>query len=37
MDSIHVHEFVSADGVIDAPVWSFEYSSCPACLRQSVL
>ena len=22
---IHVHEFMSLDGVIDAPVWSFEY------------
>jgi dihydrofolate reductase len=23
--AIHVHEFMSADGVIDAPVWTFEY------------
>jgi dihydrofolate reductase len=23
--AIHVHEFMSLDGVIDAPVWSFEY------------
>jgi dihydrofolate reductase len=22
---IHVHEFMSADGVIDAPTWTFEY------------
>ena len=22
---IHVHEFMSLDGVIDAPVWTFEY------------
>ncbi|HEX6388646.1 MAG TPA: dihydrofolate reductase family protein [Solirubrobacteraceae bacterium] len=22
---IHVHEFMSADGVIDAPVWTFDY------------
>ena len=22
---IHVHEFMSLDGVIDAPVWSFDY------------
>ena len=25
MGEIHVHEFMSADGVIDAPVWTFEY------------
>ena len=25
MGAIHVHEFMSADGVIDAPVWTFEY------------
>jgi dihydrofolate reductase len=23
--AIHVHEFMSADGVIDAPVWTFDY------------
>ena len=23
--AIHVHEFMSLDGVIDAPVWSFDY------------
>ncbi|HWM01323.1 MAG TPA: dihydrofolate reductase family protein [Actinophytocola sp.] len=32
MGSIHVHEFVSADGVIDAPVWSFEYEFLPGML-----
>lgn len=26
---IHVHEFMSADGVIDAPVWTFEYGFDP--------
>ncbi len=25
MGEIHVHEFISADGVIDAPVWTFPY------------
>jgi dihydrofolate reductase len=25
MGEIHVHEFTSLDGVIDAPVWTFEY------------
>src|SRR5215210_4456102 len=25
MGEIHVHEFMSADGVIDAPTWTFEY------------
>ena len=25
MGSIHVHEFMSADGVIDAPTWTFDY------------
>jgi dihydrofolate reductase len=25
MGEIHVHEFMSADGVIDAPLWTFEY------------
>jgi dihydrofolate reductase len=27
---IHVHEFISLDGVIDAPVWTFEYGFDPA-------
>jgi dihydrofolate reductase len=26
---IHVHEFMSLDGVIDAPVWTFEYGFEP--------
>ena len=26
---IHVHEFMSADGVIDAPVWTFDYGFDP--------
>src|SRR6187455_1952190 len=25
MGEIHVHEFMTADGIIDAPVWTFEY------------
>ena len=29
MGEIHVHEFMSADGVIDAPVWTFEYGFDP--------
>src|SRR6188768_569814 len=27
--AIHVHEFMSFDGVIDAPVWTFEYGFDP--------
>ena len=30
MGEIHVHEFMSADGVIDAPVWTFDYGFDPA-------
>ena len=29
MGAIHVHEFISLDGVIDAPTWSFEYGFDP--------
>jgi len=29
MGEIHVHEFMSLDGVIDAPVWTFEYGFLP--------
>ena len=29
MGEIHVHEFMSVDGVIDAPVWTFEYGFDP--------
>ena len=29
MGEIHVHEFISLDGVIDAPVWTFEYGFHP--------
>ena len=25
MGEIHVHEFMTADGIIDAPIWTFEY------------
>jgi dihydrofolate reductase len=27
--AIHVHEFMSLDGVIDAPVWTFDYGFLP--------
>jgi dihydrofolate reductase len=27
--AIHVHEFISLDGVIDAPTWTFEYGFDP--------
>ena len=29
MGAIHVHEFISLDGVIDAPVWTFDYGFDP--------
>jgi len=29
MGSIHVHEFISLDGVIDAPTWTFDYEVLP--------
>jgi dihydrofolate reductase len=29
MGEIHVHEFMSADGVIDTPTWTFEYGFDP--------
>jgi len=29
MGEIHVHEFTSLDGVIDAPTWAFEYGFDP--------
>src|SRR5919201_6285868 len=29
MGEIHVHEFMSLDGVIDAPTWTFEYGFLP--------
>ena len=29
MGEIHVHEFTSLDGVIDAPVWTFDYGFRP--------
>ena len=29
MGAIHVHEFMSLDGVIDAPTWTFEYGFTP--------
>jgi len=29
MGAIHVHEFMSLDGVIDAPTWAFDYGFDP--------
>jgi dihydrofolate reductase len=29
MGAIHVHEFITLDGVIDAPTWTFEYGFDP--------
>jgi dihydrofolate reductase len=29
MGAVHVHEFMSLDGVIDAPTWTFEYGFHP--------
>jgi dihydrofolate reductase len=29
MGEIHVHEFMTADGVVDAPVWTFDYGFHP--------
>ena len=29
MGSIRVHEFMSLDGVIDAPTWTFDYGFDP--------
>ena len=29
MGSVHVHEFMSLDGVIDAPTWTFDYGFTP--------
>lgn len=33
MGSVHVHEFVTADGVISAPTWSFDYEFLPGMLE----
>lgn len=29
MGAIHVHEFISLDGVVDAPTWTFDYGFDP--------
>jgi dihydrofolate reductase len=29
MGEIHVHEFTTVDGVVDAPTWTFEYGFAP--------
>ena len=33
MGTIHVHEFMSLDGVIDAPIWTAEYRFTPAMMK----
>ena len=33
MGAIHVHEFMSLDGVIDAPTWTFEYPFTPGMME----
>ncbi len=35
MGSIMVHEFISLDGVIDAPTWTFEYGFDPGWAKRS--
>ena len=35
MGALHVHEFMSLDGVIDAPTWTFEYGFDPKMGRPS--
>lgn len=35
MGAIHVHEFISLDGVIDAPVWTFDYGF-PAAMGDTI-
>ncbi len=32
MGSLHVHEFMSLDGVIDTPTWTFDYAFLPRML-----
>ena len=29
MGAVHVHEFMSLDGVVDAPTWTFDYGFAP--------
>ena len=33
MGEIHVHEFMSLDGVIDEPTWTFDYGFDPQAYR----
>ncbi len=33
MGAIHVHEFMSLDGVIDAPIWTADYEFTPDMIR----
>ena len=35
MGEIHVHEFITVDGVVDAPSWTFEYGFDPKMGRPS--
>ncbi len=33
MAAIHVHEFMTLDGVVDAPIWTFDYGFVPGMER----
>jgi hypothetical protein len=33
MGAIHVHEFISLDGVIDTPSWTFKYPFTPGMMK----
>ena len=37
MGTIRVHEFMSLDGVIDAPTWTFDYGFGPLWGRTSAI
>ena len=30
MGAIHVHEFMTLDGIIDAPIWTIDYGFHPS-------
>jgi hypothetical protein len=34
MGTIQIHEFISLDGVIDAPLWTFDYGFDPPWVRR---
>ena len=37
MGTIKAHEFMSLDGVVDAPTWTFDYGFDPAMARTSAI